>query len=235
MLIHKGDGTEIYRGRLRRASCTDTRDIVCKLAYADHVIRRIAYEARIYAGALAPLQGSVVPACHGHFTGENGDERRRTSCLVLAYCGEPLQTPPRKGGQARLHNARERRDAPARRRRQAPRLGSEARRRRPRRYHRLHAGRGTRLQARVAAHCGAAGAAPDGAQVRRAVPPREGSDVLEAQCTSMPLAALEAYHPKAESSRALDAGARRQATNDGLEDDAFQLLEDRLMTGLHLQ
>ncbi|TFY71216.1 hypothetical protein EVG20_g1790 [Dentipellis fragilis] len=89
-LIHMNDGSDIrvFRGQLVCSSTGFQRDAVCKLAYGQHYMTRVATEARLYSGKLKHLQGVYVLQYHGHFVGRT--DEGPVSCIALDYCGQEL-------------------------------------------------------------------------------------------------------------------------------------------------
>ncbi|TFY66118.1 hypothetical protein EVG20_g4974 [Dentipellis fragilis] len=83
--------SEIYRGRLYDASAAKDggREVVCKFAYGKRTIKYLEKEMQFYEGKLQHLQGVYIPICHGYFVGQSHEGR--TACLVLDYCGEPIE------------------------------------------------------------------------------------------------------------------------------------------------
>lgn len=81
-----------------RAAVVDGSDkstataVALKFAMREDFIDDLDKEARLYAGALQPLQGTVIPRCYGLYTGA-GEEGQSIACLVLEHCGECIQQP----------------------------------------------------------------------------------------------------------------------------------------------
>ncbi|RDX41264.1 hypothetical protein OH76DRAFT_1393416 [Lentinus brumalis] len=63
-------------------------DVVCKVAHSKLRLNELKEEARLYEGALAPLQGTVVPKYYGCFIGNSPDGV--VGVLVTEDCGDPL-------------------------------------------------------------------------------------------------------------------------------------------------
>ena len=85
--LHETRTTDVFRGQLEEP-CHGSTDIVCKLAYGLNNVKKLEREARLYEGKLKALQKTVVPTCHGYFVGHT--EEGIIGCLVLDYCGEPV-------------------------------------------------------------------------------------------------------------------------------------------------
>ncbi|KAA1473262.1 hypothetical protein DENSPDRAFT_266522 [Dentipellis sp. KUC8613] len=83
-----GSNVRVFRGQLVCPSTGFQRDAVCKLAYGQRYMTRVATEARLYSGKLKRLQGVYVPQYHGHFVGQT--DEGPASCIVLDYCGKEL-------------------------------------------------------------------------------------------------------------------------------------------------
>ena len=86
--LHETRTTDVFRGQLSEP-CNGLTDIVCKLAYGLNNVKRLEREAGLYRGKLKALQKKVVPTCHGYFVGHTEDGI--IGCLVLDYCGNPVE------------------------------------------------------------------------------------------------------------------------------------------------
>ena len=85
----------VFRGYLQQPRRPWERaSVALKFAMRGDLIGHLVEEAELYLGPLAPLQGSTVPRCHGLYIGLVDDEE--IACLVLEYCGDPLQKPFRQ-------------------------------------------------------------------------------------------------------------------------------------------
>lgn len=63
-------------------------DVICKVVSMSYNNNRIAHELFFYK-KLEDLQGRKIPECFGMFEGQINGER--VECLVLEYCGEPVE------------------------------------------------------------------------------------------------------------------------------------------------
>ncbi|KAH9940246.1 hypothetical protein B0H21DRAFT_582246 [Amylocystis lapponica] len=81
--IHSGSAN-IYL-----AIVNDDNRVVCKVSFESRKVDRVRHEAGIYETFKA-LQGDLIPRCYGYY--EQKDERRGLrGCLVLEYCGSPIE------------------------------------------------------------------------------------------------------------------------------------------------
>ncbi|KAI0077461.1 hypothetical protein K474DRAFT_1596083 [Panus rudis PR-1116 ss-1] len=67
---------------------TQAHPVAVKWSRGKHAIEVLSKEVRLYATALAELQGSVVPRCYGYF--EETIDGVDIGCLVLERCGKTL-------------------------------------------------------------------------------------------------------------------------------------------------
>ena len=88
-LLHEGRRKEVYRGTLAEP-IEDAPYVACKVAYGQNAMRKLRHEAALYQGRLKPLQDAWVPICYGYFVGDT--DEGLTGCLILDYCGEPVNT-----------------------------------------------------------------------------------------------------------------------------------------------
>ena len=88
-LLHEGRRKEVYRGTLSEP-IEDAPYVACKVAYGQNAMRKLRHEAALYQGRLKPLQDAWVPICYGYFVGDT--DEGLTGCLILDYCGEPVNT-----------------------------------------------------------------------------------------------------------------------------------------------
>ncbi|TFY74028.1 hypothetical protein EWM64_g9984 [Hericium alpestre] len=80
---------DVHRGQLTLSSDKPPLDVVCKIGCGTIAKGRIFHEASLYTGKLSHLQGECIPHCHGYFVGDTGEGP--TACILLTYCGEPIQ------------------------------------------------------------------------------------------------------------------------------------------------
>ncbi|TFY79907.1 hypothetical protein EWM64_g4100 [Hericium alpestre] len=88
--ICRNDRVNIYRGQLILSLDKPALDVVCKIGFGRQAVNRVANEAHFYLGKLSHLQGVCIPPCHGYFIGNT--EEGPTSCIILDYCGEPIES-----------------------------------------------------------------------------------------------------------------------------------------------
>ncbi len=62
--------------------------LVCKVAIGWTEMRKLRYEAEVYANQLQEIQGDEVPKFFGLYDGDSGTAS--VSVMVLEHCGEAL-------------------------------------------------------------------------------------------------------------------------------------------------
>ncbi|TFK83702.1 hypothetical protein K466DRAFT_665650 [Polyporus arcularius HHB13444] len=81
-------GLDCYEEPTSQLSVSGTKGkVVCKVAHDELMLHELKEEANLYAGLLAPLQGTVVPKCYGYFVGHSRDGV--IGVLVTEDCGSP--------------------------------------------------------------------------------------------------------------------------------------------------
>ena len=84
-LLHFGDSV-VCAGILSEPNQPDMR-VVCKLVQGD--ISAALWEAELYTGKLAHLQGQDVPRFYGLF-GSQDDYDPPVACMIIEYCGRTV-------------------------------------------------------------------------------------------------------------------------------------------------
>lgn len=87
--LHEGNHTTVFRGELSAEDGSmDPLDVVIKIDIDKSHTKSLIREARWYTTKLDDLQGHVIPIYYGLYQAKF--EARNVTCLVLQYCGEPI-------------------------------------------------------------------------------------------------------------------------------------------------
>lgn len=86
--FHWGHDAVVYKGELSRGDHS-TEEVVLKFIATSRqdACSALEREFSFYGKELKSIQGTVVPICYGLFRSQNN----RSICLVLQYCGKPLE------------------------------------------------------------------------------------------------------------------------------------------------